>query len=169
MIYFRTQTLTSPSLPPPQFALCHIPYNNHRISFLLGPLSQNVSSFEDWRASLRKLWLRHTSSCLMSSRELGGFCGICYVLPRLTPLQRKTLGRMRFHSLRLCRWGCKCLGEDVNRQWGNAIFQRPYGRSLSFINTGFISMIIKQKEKKKERKKEKLQQIFKWFRNCFRI
>ena len=31
-------------------------------------------------------------------------------------------------------------------------FQRPYGRSLSFINTGFISMIIKQKEKKKERK-----------------
>ena len=117
MIYFHTQTLTSPSLPPPQFALCHIPYNNHRISFLLGPLSQmNVSSFEDWPASLRKLWLRHTSSCLMSSREIGEFCGICYVLPRLTRLQRKTLGRMRNHSLRLCRWGCKSLGEDVNEE-----------------------------------------------------
>ena len=116
MIYFHTQTLTSPSLPPPQFALCHIPYNNHRISFLLGPWSQNVSSFEDWRASSRKLWLRHTSSCLMSSRELGGFCGICYVLPRLTPLQRKTLGTMRNYKLRLCRWESKYLGEDVNEE-----------------------------------------------------
>ena len=103
MIYFRTQTLTSSSLPPPQFALCHIPNNNQKISFLLGPLRQmNVSSFEDWLASLRKLWLRHTSSCLMSSRERGEFCGICYVLPSLTSLQRKTLGMMRNYTLGLC-------------------------------------------------------------------
>ena len=40
---------------------------------------------------------------------------------------------------------------------------------VAILHKYWIYIYDNKTEEKKKRKKEKLQQIFKWFRNCFRI